>query len=145
MQARRDLLRRYGQESRLDLALPGVAWHTDVAFEQDPTRFFGFHIIRPDKEGGGVFRILRAEDLVRLLSSEAVDVLSSYEFDLKVPPEFFKGKQIVKGKLHDVDALTGRASVRFRKDILHDPPSADANANAAVKELNDLLDAPEGV
>lgn len=121
------------------------AWHTDGAFEENPTRFFGFHIIHPDKQGGGVFRILRAEDLARKLSPEAVDVLSSYEFDLKVPPEFFKGKDTVKGKLLDVDAATGRAYVRFRKDILHDPPSADAHANAAVKELNDLLDAPEGV
>ena len=121
------------------------AWHTDGAFEENPTRFFGFHIIRPDKQGGGVFRVLKAEDLTRLLSPEAVDVLSSHEFDFKVPPEFFKGKSTVKGKLLDVDAATGRAYVRFRKDILHDPPSADAQANAAVKELNDHLDAPEGV
>lgn len=121
------------------------AWHTDAAFEESPTRFFGFHIIHPDKKGGGVFRILRVEDLTRLLSPEAVDVLSSHEFDLKVPAEFFKGKETVKGKLLDVDAAMGHAHVRFRRDILHDPPSADANANAAVKELNDLLDAPEGV
>lgn len=121
------------------------AWHTDAAFEENPTRYFGFHIIHPDKEGGGVFRVLRAEDLARLLSPQAVDVLSSHEFDLKVPAEFFKGKNTVKGKLLDVDTTTGHAYVRFRKDILHDPPSADANANMAVKELNDLLDAPEGV
>ena len=40
---------------------------------------------------------------------------------------------------------TGRVHVRFRKDILHDPPSADTEANAAVKELNDILDGPRGV
>lgn len=121
------------------------AWHTDGAFEESPTRYFGFHIIHPDRKGGGVFRVLRAGDLVRLLSPEAVDVLSNHEFDLKVPPEFFKGRNTVKGKLLDVDPVTGHANVRFRKDILHDPPSADAKANAAVKELNDVLDAPEGV
>lgn len=121
------------------------AWHTDAAFEETPTRYFGFHIIHPDNEGGGVFRVLRAEDLARLLSPQAVEVLSSHEFDLKVPAEFFKGKNTVKGKLLDADTTTGRAFVRFRKDILYDPPSEDANANAAVKELNDLLDAPGGV
>ncbi len=121
------------------------AWHTDAAFEENPTHFFGFHIIHPDKQGGGVFRILRAEDLTRLLSPKAVDVLSTYEYDLKVPPEFFKGKNNVKGKLLNVDAATGHAHVRFRKDILHDPPSEDMEANAAVKELNYILDAPRGV
>ena len=121
------------------------AWHTDGAFEENPTRFFGFHIIHPDKEGGGVFRILRAEDLTRLLSPEAVDALMTYEFDLKVPPEFFKGKENVKGKLLDMDTDKGRAYVRFRKDILHDPPSSDARANAAVAELQALLDDPESV
>ena len=121
------------------------AWHTDAAFEEHPTRFFGFHIIHPDKQGGGVFRILKAEDLTRLLSPKAIDVLSTHKYDLKVPPEFFKGKEKVKGKLLDVDAATGRVHVRFRKDILHDPPSADPEANAAVKELNDILDAPRGV
>ena len=126
-------------------SLGEFAWHTDAAFEESPTRYFGFHIIHPDKRGGSVFRILRASDLIRLLSPESVDVLSSHEFDLKVPPEFFKGRNTVKGKLLDVDPVTGRAKVRFRKDILHNPPSADPDANAAVKELNDLLDAPEGV
>ena len=121
------------------------AWHTDGAFEESPTRFFGFHIIHPDKQGGGIFRVLKAEDLIRLLSPKSVDVLSSYQFDLKVPPEFFKGKENVKGKLLDVDPATGRPCVRFRKDILYDPPSEDEDANAAIKELNDLLDAPEGV
>lgn len=111
------------------------AWHTDAAFEEDPTRFFGFHVMHPDKKGGGVFRILWVEDLTRLLSPEAVDVLSSHDFDLKVPAEFFKGKNTVKGKLLDVDAATGRAYVRFRKDIPHDPPLADANANVASKSL----------
>lgn len=116
------------------------AWHTDGAFEENPTRFFGFHIIHPDKEGGGVFRILRAEDLAHLLSSKAVDTLTNFEYDLNVPAEFFKGKDAVKGRLLYIDSNTGRAYVRYRKDILQDPPSSDADACAAVKELADLLD-----
>lgn len=38
--------------------------------------------------------------------------------------------------------LDGRIRLANR---LHDPPSADANGNVAVKELNELLDAPEGM
>ena len=77
------------------------AGHTDAVFEESPTRFF---VIHPDKRGGGVFRILKVEDLTHLLSPEAVDVLSSHEFDVKVPAEFFKSKKPVKVKLLDVDA-----------------------------------------
>lgn len=40
---------------------------------------------------------------------------------------------------------TGRADVRFGKIILDDPPSADMEVKAAVKEVNDVLDAPRGV
>ena len=121
------------------------AWHTDGAFEEHPTRFFGFHILHPDKRGGGVFRVLRADDLVQLLSSRAVNTLVKHKYDLKVPPEFFKGAKTVKGRLLEIDSRTERAFVRYRKDILHDPPSKDRDACAAVEELKDLLESPEDV
>ena len=126
-------------------SLGEFAWHTDGAFEEHPTRFFGFHIIHPDKRGGGVFRILRADDLIHLLSSRAVNTLTKHEYDLKVPPEFFKGAKTVNGKLLEIDSRTGRAFVRYRKDILHNPPSKDRDACAAVEELNDLLESSEDV
>ncbi len=72
-------------------------------------------------------------------------MLSSREFDVWVPLEFFKGKNTVRGKVLDIDTMTGRVYVRYRKDILHNPSSADVNANAAIEELNDLLDTPESV
>ena len=121
------------------------AWHTDGAFEEQPTRFFGFHILHPDKRGGGVFRILRADDLVQLLSARAVKCLTTHEYDLRVPPEFFKGKKTVKGKLLEIDPKTGQAYVRYRKDILHHPASRDRDACAAVAELMDLLGMPDDV
>ena len=83
-----------------------LAWHTDAAFKKNPTGFSEFHIIHPDKQGGGVFRFPKAEGLSRLLSPQTVDVGSRYESDLKVPPEVFKGKNTVKGKLLEVDAAT---------------------------------------
>jgi hypothetical protein len=119
------------------------SWHTDGAFERNPTRFFGFHILRPDLKGGGVFRVLRSEDLVQKLSAETVQTLIHHEYDLKVPDEFFKGERTVRGKLLNVDQATGNVYVRYRQDILMDPPSADPKACEAVEELNTLLSDPE--
>ena len=121
------------------------SWHTDGAFEPVPQRYFGFHILHPDKLGGGVFRVLRAKDLISLLSPSAVDVLSDTEFDLRVPPGFFKGDTFTKGKLLDVDPITGHALVRFRRDILLDPPSHEPAACDAASELIKLLERPDAV
>ena len=121
------------------------AWHTDGSYEPVPQRYFGFHIMRPDRQGGGVFRVLRADDLVSLLSPSAVEILCNTEFDIKVPAEFYKGVDTNKGKLLEIDRRTGRAFVRFRRDILLDPPSQDQAANKAVEELVNLLDQPDGV
>ncbi|MCJ1351199.1 MAG: hypothetical protein MMC33_001181 [Icmadophila ericetorum] len=126
-------------------SLGEFAWHTDGAFEEDPTRFFGFHILHPDRQGGGVFRVLRAEDLLQMLSPQTLTTLTNFEYDLRVPPEFYKGQHIVKAKLLTVDQETGRAFVRYRGDILHDPSSSNHEACVAVHELKRLLDNPEGV
>ncbi|SLM37563.1 Taurine catabolism dioxygenase TauD/TfdA [Lasallia pustulata] len=126
-------------------SLGQFAWHTDGSYEPVPQRYLGFHIMRPDRQGGGVFRVLRADDLISLLSPSAAEILSNTEFDLKVPAEFYKGVDSNKGKLLQVDRRTGRAFVRFRRDILLDPPSQDPAANRAVEELVSLLDHPDGV
>ncbi|KAJ9400726.1 hypothetical protein DTO282F9_2294 [Paecilomyces variotii] len=125
-------------------SLGEFAWHTDGAFEQKPTRFFGFHIIHPDKMGGGVFRVLKAEDLFSLLSPSTVDVLTNFEFDLRVPPEFHKGVDTVKGKVLHIDS-EGKPYVRYRRDIFLDPPSNNKAACDAVAELTQLLDEPEKI
>ncbi|KAF7341563.1 Taurine catabolism dioxygenase TauD/TfdA [Mycena sanguinolenta] len=119
------------------------AWHTDGSFEACPQRFFGLHIVHPDHLGGGIFRVLPAEDLVAALSPQSVKMLLQTEFDLQVPEEFYKGKATNRGRLLEIDPTTGRYLLRFRRDILADPPSPDPAANAAIEELNSLLENPE--
>jgi hypothetical protein len=119
------------------------SWHTDGAYENNPTRFFGFHILRPDHQGGGIFRVLRSEDLIQKLSTETIQTLIHHEYDLKVPDEFFKGERKIRGKLLSVDQSTGNVYVRYRQDIIMDPPSEDGEACKAVEELNTLLGDPE--
>ncbi|GFF95062.1 conserved hypothetical protein [Aspergillus lentulus] len=121
-------------------SLGEFAWHTDGCFEVNPQRYFGLHILHPDKLGGGIFRVLAVDDLVNLLSQASIETLLNYEFELQVPPEFYKGAATTRHKLLSVEPNTGRYLVRFRRDILADPPSDDPAANAAVAELNAILD-----
>lgn len=126
-------------------SLGEFAWHTDGSFETQPQRFFGLHIIHPDKLGGGIFRALPVDDLVKMLSPVSLQALLNYEFEIQVPPEFYKGKAANKGKLMSIDPVTGKYLIRFRRDILADPPSDDPIANAAVAELNTILEKPDNV
>ncbi len=109
-----------------------------------PARFSAFHILQPNKRGGEVY-FLRAEQLIRHLSTKAVQILTTHEYNLKALPKDPKGKKTVKGKLLEIDSKTGRAYVRYRKNTLHDPPSNNHNACAAVEELTNLLDSLEDV
>ncbi|KAN0099151.1 hypothetical protein V8E51_012926 [Hyaloscypha variabilis] len=119
------------------------SWHTDGAYENNPARFAGFHIIRPDLQGGGIFRVLRSEDLIQQLRTETVQALIHHEYDLKVPDEFFKNERKIRGKLLSVDQTTGNVHVRYRRDILMGPPSEDDEACKAVEELSTLLGDPD--
>ena len=120
-------------------------WHTDAAFEREPMRFVGFHILHPDKEGGGIFRLFRAEDLTTLLSEDTVDTLLNFGFKLNVPPEFFKGDHTIRGKLLYHDDKTGQLHVRYRRDLLQDLPTDNAAACQTVNELRNLLDDSKSV
>lgn len=126
-------------------SLGEFAWHTDGCFEATPQRYFGLHILHPDKMGGGIFRVLVIDDLVKLLSPASIETLLNYEFELQVPPEFYKGKATIRHKLLSIDPETGRYLIRYRRDILADPASDDPIANAAVRELNAVLDARDSV
>ncbi|KAJ7108146.1 hypothetical protein C8R44DRAFT_884912 [Mycena epipterygia] len=121
------------------------AWHTDGSFESRPKRFFGLHVVHPDKLGGGIFRVLPAEDLVAVLRPQSIEALLRTEFDLQVPAEFYKGQASNKGRLLELEPTTRHYMLRFRRDILADPPSADPAANAAVEELKLLLDSPDAM
>ncbi|KAI0485358.1 hypothetical protein GGR56DRAFT_617778 [Xylariaceae sp. FL0804] len=120
-------------------------WHTDGSFEKKPQRFFGLHIMHPDKMGGGVFRVLPAERLAAALKPASLQALLSTEFDFRVPDEFYKGQEAGRGKLLDFDPVSGHYLLRFRRDIMGDPPSPDPVANEAVAELKALLEDEVGM
>ncbi|KAK7058106.1 hypothetical protein R3P38DRAFT_2844348 [Favolaschia claudopus] len=109
----------------------------------NPQRFFGIHVLHPDLLGGGIFRVLPAADLISLLSPSTVSTLLNHEFTIHVPAEFHKSHPTTRGRLLSRCPQTGHYLLRFRRDILASPPSRDPKANAAVEELNALLDKEE--
>lgn len=115
-----------------------MSWHTDGSFEATPMRWFGFHVVRADREGGGVFQVAPAEEVVRRMGADSVDVLKRKEFDLKVPDEFDKGLEGVKGQLLQYEPDEGW-KLRYRSNVVGEVPSADAAANEAVGELRQVL------
>jgi hypothetical protein len=85
--------------------------------------------------------VLPAKDLIGALSPQSVEALLRTEFDIQVPAEFYKGQATIKGHLLTFDPATGHYLLRFRRDVLADPPSTDPASNAAVAEL--IFDNPE--
>jgi alpha-ketoglutarate-dependent taurine dioxygenase len=83
--------------------------------------------------------VLPAEDFIGALSPQSIEALLRTEFDIQVPAEFYKGQATIKGHLLTFDPATGHYLLRFRRDVLADPPSTDPASNAAVAELNALL------
>jgi hypothetical protein len=55
-------------------------WHTDCSYESAPPRYFGLHIVRPDRLQGGNLRLLSVSDLVACLSPQTVATLQLPEF-----------------------------------------------------------------
>jgi alpha-ketoglutarate-dependent taurine dioxygenase len=80
------------------------------------------------------------DKLIRKLSPTTVTTLLTHEFDVQVPAEFYKGKETNRTTLLTVEPATGRPLLRYRRDILPDPPSEDPEACRAVAELHALLE-----
>lgn len=87
--------------------------------------------------GGGVFRVLPVKDIVDSLPDSVVDTLATKEFDIKVPPEFYKGVNELKKPLLEHQA-NGEALIRYRKGLCFAQPG-DEDAQHALATLEGML------
>ncbi|PVH75881.1 Clavaminate synthase-like protein [Cadophora sp. DSE1049] len=121
-------------------------WHTDCSYEASPPRFFGLHVLQPDRCGGGVLSVLAVENLVKSLSPSSKEILSKPYFRIAVPPEFVKNKDerhITGSLLHEVSsgAVSGANPwLRFREDVVS-PLSPEAAT--ALADFKDILHGPQ--
>lgn len=111
-------------------------WHTDCSFEASPPRYFGLHVVRPDRFHGGELRLLRVDDLLARLSSDTVTALRQPNFEFAVPSEFDKGRGATRGAV-----LTREGKLRWRRDIMR---GTTPEAEAALEEVDAVLATLEG-
>lgn len=106
-------------------------------------QWFGYHVVHADREGGDVFQIAHAEEIVRRMSHEAVNVPKRRKLDLKMPAEFDEGLEGIKGQSLE-HALGDGWRVRYRSNVVGEVPNGDAAANEAVGELRRVLHSEGG-
>lgn len=85
--------------------------HTDASFEKNPPRYIAIFVVRKDRMGGGKTIICDSREIIPRLNQTSRNVLSA-EFRFKVPPEYFKGKEV------NISEIIQGNRIRFRREIL---------------------------
>jgi alpha-ketoglutarate-dependent taurine dioxygenase len=111
--------------------------HTDGSFEDPPPGFVALYCVNDDQLGGGETLFVECHKILSLLSKTSRRVLEEHDFELKIPNEFYKGKDRTKARL-----LSANGCFRFRKDILVLDELAPSVVRA-VEELDQLINSPE--
>ena len=88
-------------------------FHTDCSYEINPPAYFALFIIEHDTEGGGYNLFIKNETIIEQLSEKSFDILTNNKITVKVPPEFYKGKETEEIYLIDRDF-----NLQYRQDII---------------------------
>jgi alpha-ketoglutarate-dependent taurine dioxygenase len=110
--------------------------HTDCSFEDPPPRYMALYVVNEDQLGGGLSTLVDTEVLMRHLSPRAITTLHTTEFDIRVPPEFFKGTASIRGRILSASKLW-----RYRSDTIVRDTCTPAQLQA-LGELDALLENP---
>ena len=74
-------------------------------------RYILLYVMQEDRNGGGYSTLIDTEVLLRYLSPQTLYVLMHTSFELSVPPEFFKGQEVLHAPL--VSPTEKRFQYRF--------------------------------
>ena len=110
--------------------------HTDCSFEDIPPRYILLYVVEEDRNHGGLSTLVDSTVLLRYLSKTSLAALHKYEYEMKVPQEFFKGHTTVKGRILSAGKLW-----RYRSDTIV-RTSCNAEQLYALDELDQLLEDP---
>lgn len=103
--------------------------HTDCSFEDPPPRYMSLYVVEEDKAGGGLTTLVDTATLWRYLSRRSLATLHTTEFTIRVPREFFKGSETIRGRILSANKLW-----RYRSDII----VRDHCTSAQIEALDEL-------
>ncbi|MBX3171129.1 MAG: DUF309 domain-containing protein [Candidatus Eremiobacteraeota bacterium] len=109
--------------------------HTDASFEDPPPRYVGLLVIRRDALGGGQSQWVSCAEVLGRVSARCRADLRKLRW-LRVPAEFCKGEERVRGPL-----LCGQDLMRYRREVLD---SDIPEFSAALQGERTSLDLAEG-
>lgn len=99
------------------------------------------HIIHRDRYGGGKLRLVHTDSILENLTPQAIHILQSPLFKIRVPKEFHKEISYIVGPLLSSD---GFRKLRYRRDIIEPLNDEAAAALEEVERSVSLVDAADG-
>ncbi|CDW92515.1 MULTISPECIES: TauD/TfdA family dioxygenase [Thiomonas] len=111
-------------------------FHTDCCYEADVPGYFALYVVQQDRLGGGVNLLIKSDVLLSRLSPETFQTLTMATFPIRVPEEFYKGRDRIHSLLVDEDH-----NFRYRRDLIV-REELDARQSAALTELETQMADP---
>lgn len=120
------------QTGTRSLTLREFEMHTDACFDSPTPKYIGMYVVHEDALGGGLSQIIDGRKLLARLSDKTKRVLRT-KYTVRVPEEFFKGKEHVQ-----VAILDCLGNFRIRREIIV-RELCTAEQLKALEELEALL------
>lgn len=108
-------------------------FHTDCSYEYDTPSHFALNVIQHDQKNGGWNLLVSNQSIINNLSYESLSTLMNKKYEVKIPPEFYKGQDKEEIYLIDRDF-----NIQYRKDIII-RDALDITMAKALDELEEII------
>ncbi|KRX02650.1 hypothetical protein PPERSA_11990 [Pseudocohnilembus persalinus] len=116
--------------------------HTDSSFEEPPPQYIALGVINADFQGYGLNSFLKVQDIIDKLSQENLEVLENSLFKIRVPLDFHKNVDYIRGNLI-FNTREGKKGIRYRDDIIDQKELLNKEQIESYQELQNIIKANE--
>eukprot|EP01080_Neovahlkampfia_damariscottae_P000998 gene998-9904_t len=109
-------------------------FHTDASFYDPPPEYISIFVVQPDEMGGGIFKMIDIKEILSKLTHEEIELLKEENYQFKVPDEFKRKENWMKGKI-----ILKENSIRYRSDIISRDNLKKDQLNI-LKKLDEMID-----
>lgn len=112
-------------------------FHTDCSYEENVPDHVALYVLHADQKLGGNNLIIDIKLLLNSLSKASLEILQNCSVTIRVPREFFKGKDCIQAYIIDANF-----NIRFRREII-DLDNLTFKQLKAIEELENLIYSPQ--